>query len=129
MALPPDEVLEPLLTGAGAYVVVFVLGTLFGSFANVCIYRWPPSDAFPTGCSVVRPGSHCGACGKPVRWFDNVPIVAWLWLRGRCRDCGARFSARYLLVEAATAILFVATWHLCLEVGWFWQRRALHKGS
>jgi leader peptidase (prepilin peptidase)/N-methyltransferase len=58
----------------------------------------------------VKPGSHCFACGKPVRWYDNVPLLAWLWLRGKCRDCGARFSARYLLVEALTGMLFAAVW-------------------
>ena len=94
-----------------AYVTAFLLGALWGSFANVCIYRWPPTDEHPGGLSVVKPGSHCTACGKPVRWYDNVPLLSFLWLRGRCRDCGASFSPRYLLVEAATAMLFVAAYH------------------
>jgi leader peptidase (prepilin peptidase)/N-methyltransferase len=109
--MPPDEVLEPFALSPGAYVTVFVLGTLFGSFANVCIYRWPPTDEHPKGRSVVKPGSHCFSCGKPVRWYDNVPLLAYLWLRGACRDCGATFSPRYLLVEAALGILFVAIYH------------------
>lgn len=109
--MPPDEVLEPFALSPGAYITVFVLGTLFGSFANVCIYRWPPTDEHPRGRSVVAPGSHCFSCGKPVRWYDNVPLLAYLWLRGACRDCGATFSPRYLLVEAAMGILFVAFYH------------------
>jgi leader peptidase (prepilin peptidase) / N-methyltransferase len=96
--------LEPLATSAAAYAVVVALGLLWGSFANVCIYRWP------AGGSVVTPGSHCLACRAPIRWYDNVPVLAWLWLRGRCRACKAPFSARYLVVEAATGALFGVAW-------------------
>jgi leader peptidase (prepilin peptidase)/N-methyltransferase len=115
--MPPDEVLEPWARGAFGHAVVFVLGALFGSFANVCIARLPPTEAHPRGRSIVKPGSHCMACGKPVRWYDNIPLLSWLLLRGRCRDCGASFSARYLLVEAATGALFVAAWNLCIVAG------------
>lgn len=104
------ERLEPLASSPGAYVFVVLLGLLWGSFANVCIYRWPPSDQFPEGRSVVKPGSHCFACQAPIRWYDNVPLFAWLWLRGRCRACGAPFSARYLVVEAVTGALFGVAW-------------------
>src|SRR3954447_18325128 len=104
------EQLEVLSTTIGAYVFVVVLGLLWGSFANVCIYRWPPSEAFPHGRSVVAPGSHCFACQAPIRWYDNVPLLAWLWLRGRCRACKAPFSARYLIVEAVTGVLFGVAW-------------------
>lgn len=69
-------------------------GLLWGSFANVMIYRWPRE------LSLVHPGSACPACGKPVRWYDNVPVLGWLWLRGKCRDCKAPISARYPFVEA-----------------------------
>lgn len=96
--------LEPLAVSSAGYVVAIVLGLLWGSFANVCIYRWP------AGGSVVAPGSHCTACQTPIRWYDNVPVLSWLWLRGRCRACRAEFSARYLLVEAATGALFGASW-------------------
>jgi leader peptidase (prepilin peptidase)/N-methyltransferase len=82
-----------------AYVFATVLGALLGSFANVCIVR------IPLGKSIVRPGSHCFACGAPVRFYDNLPLLSFFLLRGRCRGCGAEFSARYLLVEAATALL------------------------
>lgn len=110
-----DPALVALAQSPGALVAAFVLGTLWGSFANVCIYRWPPTPEHPDGRSVVKPGSHCGACGKPVRWYDNVPILSWLWLRGRCRDCGTTFSARYLLVEAFTGVLFAATWWFAVD--------------
>jgi leader peptidase (prepilin peptidase)/N-methyltransferase len=102
--------LEPLAYSPLAYVVVVILGLVWGSFANVCIYRWPPTDEFPGGRSVVTPGSHCFACKAPIRWYDNIPVLAWLWLRGRCRSCQAVFSARYLLVEALTGALFGVAW-------------------
>lgn len=79
-------------------VVAFLWGAVWGSFANVVIYRWPNE------MSVVRPGSHCPHCGNPVRSYDNVPILGWLWLRGRCRDCKAPISPRYPLVEALYAV-------------------------
>jgi leader peptidase (prepilin peptidase)/N-methyltransferase len=104
------EDLEPLVSSPAAYAFVVVLGLLFGSFANVCIYRWPPSDEFPGGRSVVAPGSHCFACKVPIRWYDNVPLLAWLWLRGKCRACRAPFSARYLIVEAVTGVLLGFAW-------------------
>lgn len=104
--------LEPTLLGWAGHAAAALLGALFGSFANVCIVRWPPTDDHPHGRSVVHPGSHCAACGAPVRWYDNVPIVSYFALRGRCRACQAPFSARYALVEAATAMLFAAVYHL-----------------
>ncbi|HUS68114.1 MAG TPA: prepilin peptidase [Kofleriaceae bacterium] len=104
--------LEALLRGPAAHALAAILGALFGSFANVCIYRWPPTDEHPDGRSVVRPGSHCGACGTPIRWYDNIPLLSYFFLRGRCRSCKATFSPRYLLVEGATAILFAAVYHL-----------------
>jgi leader peptidase (prepilin peptidase) / N-methyltransferase len=111
------EAYEALASSPAGLVAAFVLGTLWGSFANVCIYRWPPTDAHPKGRSVVAPGSHCGACGKPVRWYDNVPILSYLWLRGRCRDCKTQFSARYVLVEAVTGALFAAMFWYCFQLG------------
>lgn len=78
----------------------FVFGACIGSFLNVCIYR------IPAGKSVVTPGSHC-ACGQPVRWFDNIPILSWLLLRGRARCCGRPFSIRYPAIELLTALLFL----------------------
>jgi leader peptidase (prepilin peptidase) / N-methyltransferase len=80
-----------------------VLGLLIGSFLNVVVHR------VPAGLSVVSPGSACPACGDPVRPLDNVPVLSWLALRGRCRSCAVPISARYPLVELATAVLFVVT--------------------
>lgn len=78
-----------------------VLGLLVGSFLNVVVWR------VPRGESVVRPPSHCPACGRAIRARDNVPVFSWLLLRGRCRDCDAQISPRYPLVEAGTAAVFV----------------------
>lgn len=91
-------------------VFAFVFGAAWGSFANVVIYR------FPAGLSVVRPASRCPHCEKPVRWYDNVPIFAWFWLRGRCRDCKTPFSPRYALVEAMYAVSALALVELLLRV-------------
>ncbi|HLP25804.1 MAG TPA: prepilin peptidase [Acidobacteriota bacterium] len=86
-------------------VCAFVFGACIGSFLNVCIYR------LPKGESVVTPGSHC-ACGQPIAWRDNIPILSWLLLRGRARCCGRPFSFRYPFIELLTALLFVACWML-----------------
>lgn len=79
----------------------FLFGAICGSFLNVCIYRMPLDQ------SVVSPGSHCMGCGAQVRWFDNIPIISWFLLRGRCRRCAAPFSIRYPLIEALTGLLSV----------------------
>jgi len=79
-----------------------MVGGATGSFLNVVVYR------LPSGGSLLYPPSRCPACESPIRWYDNVPILAWLWLAGRCRDCGGKISIRYPLVEAATALLFLA---------------------
>ena len=84
------------------------VGLVIGSFLNVVIWR------VPRGESVVSPPSHCPGCGRPVRPRDNVPVLSWLLLRGRCRDCGEPISIRYPLVEAGTAALFVV---LTLAIG------------
>jgi len=111
------EQIKALSTSVGAYVFVVVLGLLWGSFANVCIYRWPPSDEFPKGRSVVAPGSHCFVCKREIKWYDNVPLFAYLWLRGRCRFCKTQFSPRYLIVEAATGALFGVAWWFAISLG------------
>lgn len=83
------------------YVVTAVLfGLLFGSFANVVIWR------VPRGESIASPGSHCPGCEKPIAWFDNVPVVSWLVLRGKCRRCGIPIAVRYPIVEVASGALF-----------------------
>jgi len=84
---------------------VFVFGAVVGSFLNVVIYRLPRQQ------SLVRPRSACPSCGATIRWFDNIPILSWLMLRGRCRRCSGRISVRYPLVEAAAGALAVlALW-------------------
>jgi leader peptidase (prepilin peptidase)/N-methyltransferase len=82
--------------------VAFVIGTLLGSFLNVVIHR------VPRGETVVFGGSHCPRCRAPVRPRDNVPIIGWLMLRGRCRDCGEPISSRYPLVEAGCGVVAAA---------------------
>jgi len=84
-----------------AVVALGAFGSIIGSFLNVVVYR------VPRGMSIVSPGSACGACGHEIRWYDNIPLISWLALRGRCRDCGARISVRYPLVELAGAAFFV----------------------
>ena len=82
-----------------------IFGACIGSFLNVCIYRIPKNE------SIVRPGSHCG-CGQPIAWYDNIPVLSWLILRGRARCCGRPFSFRYPAIELLTAGLFLACWLL-----------------
>jgi leader peptidase (prepilin peptidase)/N-methyltransferase len=84
--------------------VLFWLGCMVGSFLNVCIHR------MPLGLSVVKPPSHCPHCKYSIPWYLNVPLVTWLLLRGRCRNCGAPIAIRYFLVELLTGLLFLAAW-------------------
>lgn len=83
-------------------VLAGIVGASIGSFLNVCIYRWPEEQ------SVVRPPSRCPACETELAWRDNVPVLGWLLLRGRCRYCGVRVSAQYPLIEFATALIWIA---------------------
>lgn len=82
-----------------------LFGAIVGSFLNVCIYR------IPAGKSIVHPGSTC-ACGQPIKWYDNIPVLSWFLLRGRARCCGRPYSFRYAFVELLTAALFLACWLL-----------------
>jgi leader peptidase (prepilin peptidase)/N-methyltransferase len=79
----------------------FLFGIIIGSFLNVCITR------IPEGLSIVSPGSRCPRCEKPIKPYDNVPVFAWIWLRGKCRNCGLPISPMYPLVEFITGLLFV----------------------
>ena len=95
------------------FVLIFaaILGAVVGSFLNVVIYRVPREK------SLVHPGSACPSCDTPIRWYDNVPVLSWLALRGRCRRCRHPISIRYPLVEAASAglaVLAVLRWGLTL---------------
>ena len=88
-----------------ATIFAALLGLAFGSFLNVCLSRWPEGE------SVVQPGSHCRQCGHSLSWRENVPLVSWLMLRGRCRTCHATIGWRYPLVELAVAALWAeALW-------------------
>lgn len=90
-----DGWLVPLLAG--------LFGLTIGSFLNVCSLRWPLSR------SVVSPGSHCPHCDAAVRWYDNVPVLSWLVLHGRCRSCAAPISPQYPMVELATGLVWAGT--------------------
>jgi len=92
-------------------VTVLLLGAAIGSFANVLIHR------IPAGQSIVRPPSSCPRCGHPIRWHDNVPVLGWLLLLGRCRDCKAPISLRYPLVELVMAMLSLACLYLAVLRG------------
>ncbi len=94
--------LKPLLEGPPFYVLSALFGLIVGSFANVCIYRLPKRE------SVVTPASHCPSCGTPIRFVDNVPVISYLILRGRCRACGMSISPRYPAVEGLNALLYLA---------------------
>jgi leader peptidase (prepilin peptidase)/N-methyltransferase len=89
-------------------VIFFLFGIIVGSFLNVCITR------IPEEISIVSPGSRCPRCKTPIKPYDNVPVFAWLWLRGKCRNCGLPISPMYPLIELATGLLFVAAF---LEFG------------
>ena len=106
--LPPHDFLG--LPAALALAFVSVLGGLIGSFLNVVVHRVPREE------SIVFPNSRCPACGAGIRFYDNVPVLSWLALRGRCRDCSTHISARYPAVELLTAVLFGLT---------FWFRSGL----
>jgi leader peptidase (prepilin peptidase)/N-methyltransferase len=84
----------------------FLLGASVGSWLNVCIYRIPYEK------SLLWPGSRCGTCFQPVRWYDNIPLLSYWILRGRCRTCGATFSARYFLIELFTGLVFAGLFWL-----------------
>lgn len=81
--------------------IVFILGLIFGSFANVCIYR------LPKGKSIIYPSSFCPNCNKPIKWYDNIPLLSYIILKGKCRYCKNKISIRYFIVEFLTGLLFL----------------------
>ncbi len=85
-------------------IIAGLLGAILGSFANVCIWRMPRDE------SIVRPPSHCPRCGHRLAWWENVPVLSYLFLRGRCRTCRERISVRYPLVELFTILLSLLVW-------------------
>lgn len=91
------------------YIIVFLYGIIMGSFLNVCIYR------IPKGESVVTVGSHCMSCNHKLKWYDLFPLFSWLFLRGKCRYCGAKISHQYPLIECINGLLYVIVFAIC---GW-----------
>lgn len=85
-------------------IFIFVFGLLIGSFLNVCIYR------IPRGESIAYPASHCTSCGSDIKSYDLIPVLSWIILRGKCRNCSEKISMRYALVELTTAILYLLTY-------------------
>ncbi|MEX2608118.1 MAG: prepilin peptidase [Kiritimatiellia bacterium] len=108
--LPPE-----LWQTVPVWIMVWIFGAVWGSFLNVCIYR------IQLELSVSWPGSHCFACKKSIAWYDNLPVLSWFILRGKCRNCGESFSIRYAIIEAVTGGLFLGLWIL---YGPSWQMLA-----
>jgi len=98
-----------MLEGSTGYVLAAVWGAIWGSFLNVCIHR------IPKGLSIVSPPSSCPSCGNRIMAIDNIPILSWLILRGRCRHCSTPISPRYPIVEGLTALLSIAIFHAALS--------------
>jgi leader peptidase (prepilin peptidase) / N-methyltransferase len=90
--------MSQLFTG----IVIFTIGLVIGSFSNVCIYRIPRNE------SLVRPGSHCPQCNKPIPFYDNIPVISYLLLKGKCRYCGQPIPLQYPIVELATGLFYLA---------------------
>ena len=87
-------------------IPAFIFGLMVGSFLNVVIYR------LPIGKSVIRPRSFCPGCGRTISWYENVPVLSWLLLRGKCRGCGSTISLRYPVIELLSGLLAVLAVHL-----------------
>jgi leader peptidase (prepilin peptidase)/N-methyltransferase len=103
-----SHIFDPVVWAAVPFhfwsTMLFIFGCMVGSFLNVCIHR------LPLGESVVSPPSHCPHCKYSIPWYLNIPLVTWLYLRGKCRNCGAPISIRYFLVELLTGIVFLSCW-------------------
>ena len=102
--------MSPFLSTNFGAIAAFLFGLVFGSFLNVVIYR------VPRGQSVVKPRSACPNCGTQIRSYDNIPVLSWVLLRGRCRDCGHPISARYAIVELLCGFLFVSAYFYAAPV-------------
>lgn len=113
--------MTPALQQTFTLVFAGLFGLIFGSFFNVCIYRIPREK------SIVWPGSFCPKCNKPIAWYDNIPVLSYLFLLGKCRHCKAPISLQYPLVELLTAVLTVLfVWKLGLSVWTFVQLTAVY---
>jgi leader peptidase (prepilin peptidase)/N-methyltransferase len=96
------------------YLFLFLLGTVFGSFANVLIYRFSEKENIK---EILFKRSYCPHCKTPIKWYDNIPLISYLVLRGRCRHCGAPISIRYPIVEFLSGLLLVLSWILFSDYG------------
>ncbi|MFH1479333.1 MAG: prepilin peptidase [Candidatus Omnitrophota bacterium] len=83
------------------YIVIFLFGSMIGSFLNVCIYRIPRDE------SIIFPASRCTSCKKPIKWYDNIPLLSYIFLKGKCRSCNEKISPRYFIVELSSALSFL----------------------
>jgi len=107
MVLRAGSVYSLCMLGAYFIVLAGLAGLVFGSFLNTCATRWPRNE------SATKPRSHCRACERTLRWWENIPLISWLALRGRCRTCRERIGGRYLLVELVVALLWAfAVWKI-----------------
>ena len=106
------------MTPSVSLAIAGLFGLVVGSFLNVCIYRLPRHE------SLMTPPSHCPGCGRAIRWFENIPVLSFVWLRGRCGTCGVRISRLYPLVELTTAVTCVAAYDL-FGPGWLLASRVV----
>lgn len=89
------------MTQVTQQIIIFIFGLCAGSFLNVCIYRLPRAE------SIIMPGSHCPYCNNKIRFYDNIPLISYILLKGRCRDCNVKISFKYFFVELLTAVIFL----------------------
>ena len=88
------------------YIIVFIFGSIWGSFSNVCIRR------IPNNTSVIKGRSHCPSCNKLIKWYDNIPLISFLILKARCRDCSTTIDVKYFIIELISAFNFVLIFYL-----------------
>ena len=89
-----------------SYIIVFILGSIWGSFSNVCIRR------IPNNTSVIKGRSHCPSCNKLIKWYDNIPLISFLILKAKCRDCSTTIDVKYFIIELISALNFVLIFYL-----------------
>ena len=87
-------------------IFIFILGLIMGSFANVCIYR------MPRDLSIIKPNSHCTNCNSFIKWYDNIPVISYIFLKGKCRNCGSKISFIYPAIELSCGLLFLLMYFL-----------------
>ncbi|MGB9602584.1 MAG: prepilin peptidase [Limisphaerales bacterium] len=106
MEIIKEGIIEPIRSVSFFYwaTVFFAFGCIVGSFLNVCIYR------LPRGESIVNPPSHCPVCNWQIPWYYNIPLVSYIWLGGKCYNCGSKISPRYIIVEFITGVFFLLSW-------------------